>query len=59
MAQQARPNVIGQMLDCRAQLIACSIVVVITPSSNRPSIHGCVMASVSNNAQFLSARETF
>src|SRR5262245_32424134 len=41
MAQQAKPNVIGQMLDCRPQLIACSSVVVITPSSRRPSIHGC------------------
>ena len=30
IAQQARPNVIGQMLDCRAQLIACSTVVVMT-----------------------------
>ena len=28
------------MLDCRAQLIACSIVVVITFSSKRPSIQG-------------------
>src|SRR5215211_5031645 len=40
MAQQARPNVIGQMLDCRAQLIACSTVVVKTFSSSRASIHG-------------------
>ena len=43
IAQQARPNVIGQMLDCRAQLIACSTVVVMTFSSNRPSIQGSVM----------------
>jgi hypothetical protein len=33
------------MLDCRAQLMACSTVVVITFSSNRPSIHGFVMAA--------------
>src|SRR5262245_24311889 len=37
MAQQARPKVIGHMLDSRAQLIACSSVVVTTLSSNRPS----------------------
>src|SRR6185369_3829838 len=37
MAQHARPNVIGHMLDSRAQLIACSSVVVMTLSSNRPS----------------------
>src|ERR671937_130285 len=37
MAQQARPNVIGHMLDSRAQLIACSSVVVMTLSSQRPS----------------------
>src|SRR5215470_180790 len=37
MAQQARPNVMGHMLDSRAQLIACSSVVVITLSSKRPS----------------------
>ena len=43
IAQQASPNVIGQMLDCRAQLIACSTVVVITFSSKRPSIHGRVI----------------
>jgi hypothetical protein len=41
IAQQAKPNVSGQMLDWRAQLIACSTVVVMTFSSNRPSIHGC------------------
>ena len=40
IAQQARPNVIGQMLDWRAQLIACSTVVVMTFSSKRPSIQG-------------------
>jgi len=34
MAQQARPNVMGHMLDCRAQLMACSNVVVTTLSSN-------------------------
>src|SRR3954468_11330133 len=33
MAQQARPNVIGHMLDSRAQLTACSSVVVMTASS--------------------------
>src|SRR5436309_13371728 len=37
IAQQARPKVIGHMLDCRAQLIACSSDVVMTLSSNRPS----------------------
>src|SRR5438445_1330032 len=37
MAQQARPNVIGHMLDSRAQLIACSRVVVKKFSSARPS----------------------
>src|SRR6516162_6318970 len=37
MAQQARPKVIGHMLDSRAQLIACSSDVVMTPSSNLPS----------------------
>jgi predicted MFS family arabinose efflux permease len=42
MAQQASPNVIGQMLDWRAQFIACSTVVVITFSSMRASIQGCV-----------------
>jgi hypothetical protein len=40
IAQQARPNVMGQMLDCRAQLIALSTVVVITLSCSRPSIQG-------------------
>jgi hypothetical protein len=40
MAQQARPKVIGQMLDCRAQLIACSTEVRTRFSSNRPSIQG-------------------
>src|SRR5260370_4047835 len=39
MAQQARPKVIGHMLDCRAQLIACSSEVVMTLSSKRPSSH--------------------
>src|SRR5215831_7348085 len=39
MAQQARPKVIGHMLDSRAQLIACSNEVVITLSSKRPSNH--------------------
>src|SRR5262245_1734437 len=40
MAQQARPNVIGHMLDSRAQLIACSSVVVMTFSSlPNPSSH--------------------
>src|SRR5439155_26278797 len=39
MAQQASPNVIGHMLDSRAQLMACSSVVVTTLSSKRPSIH--------------------
>src|SRR5437773_12541008 len=37
MAQQARPKVIGHMLDSRAQLIACSRVVVKKFSSERPS----------------------
>src|SRR5215471_15534588 len=37
MAQHARPNVMGHMLDSRAQLIACSSDVVMTLSSNRPS----------------------
>jgi hypothetical protein len=46
IAQQAKPKVIGQMLDWRAQLMARSMVVVMTPSSNRPSIHGCVMVSL-------------
>src|SRR5205823_6443468 len=40
MAQQARPNVIGHMLDSRAQLIACSSDVVMTFSSlPNPSSH--------------------
>jgi hypothetical protein len=39
MAQQANPKVIGHMLDSRAQLIACSRVVVKTFSSERPSNH--------------------
>ncbi len=46
IAQHARPNVIGQMLDWRAQLIACSTVVVMTFSSNRPSIQGRVMLAL-------------
>src|SRR4029077_17804054 len=37
MAQQARPNVIGHMLDSRAQLMACSSVEVMTFSSEIPS----------------------
>jgi len=41
MAQQAKPNVIGHMLDSRAQLMACSSEVAMTlngPSStNAPS----------------------
>jgi hypothetical protein len=44
IAQQAKPNVMGQILDWRAQLIACSTVVVTTFSSIRPSIHGCLIA---------------
>ena len=40
IAQHASPNVIGQMLDWRAQLIACSTVVSTMFSSNRPSIQG-------------------
>src|SRR5919198_387850 len=43
MAQQARPKVIGHMLDSRAQLIACSSVVVMTLSSNRPSSQPIVL----------------
>src|SRR5712692_4333884 len=40
MAQQARPKVIGHMLDSRAQLIACSSDVVMTFSSLKtPSSH--------------------
>src|SRR5258706_8030747 len=42
MAQQARPKVIGQMLAWRAQLMGCSTEVVMTFSSKRPSIQGCV-----------------
>jgi hypothetical protein len=38
IAQHAKPNVIGQMLDSLAQFIACSSVVVTTFSSKRPSI---------------------
>jgi hypothetical protein len=34
------------MLDWRAQLIACSTDVVMTPSSKRPSIQGCVIGVV-------------
>jgi hypothetical protein len=45
MAQHASPNVIGQMLACLAQFVACSTVVTIRFSSNRPSIHGLVMVS--------------
>src|ERR1700730_15041329 len=37
MAQQARPNVIGHMLDSRAQAMPCSSVVIMTLSSKRPS----------------------
>src|SRR5690349_9165025 len=37
MAQQARPKVIGHILDSRAQLMACSSVVVTKFSSERPS----------------------
>ena len=44
MAQQARPKVIGHMLDSRAQLIACSSDVVMTLSSNRPSSQPIVTA---------------
>src|SRR5947209_213697 len=39
MAQHARPNVIGHMLDSRAQLMTCSSEVVMTPSSKRPCNH--------------------
>src|SRR5438046_6203278 len=40
MAQHAKPNVMGHMLDSRAQLIACSSVVAMTLSSrNVPSSH--------------------
>ena len=38
IAQQARPNCIGQMEDFRAQLMTESTVVVTTFSSNRLSI---------------------
>src|SRR5260370_41794760 len=37
MAQHASPKVMGHMLDSRAQLMPCSRVVAMTPSSNRPS----------------------
>src|SRR5262245_54102564 len=37
MAEQASPKVIGHMLDSRAQLMACSIDVVMTFSSDIPS----------------------
>src|SRR5262245_34561298 len=46
MAQHARPNVIGQILACRAQFIDCSSVVVITFSSNRPSSHVMIFFSL-------------
>src|SRR3954469_1437148 len=46
IAQQANPNVSGQTLDCRAQLIACATGVVMTFSSNRPSIHGWKLSSL-------------
>src|SRR4051794_13230967 len=44
MAQQASPNVIGHMLDSRAQLMACSSEVVMTLSSKRPSSHPIAQA---------------
>src|SRR5438067_4925021 len=37
MAQQARPNVIGHMLDSLAQAMPCSSVVIRKLSSKRPS----------------------
>src|SRR3712207_6582604 len=46
IAQHARPNVIGHMLDSRAQLIACSNVVVMTLSSKRPSSQPISTSSV-------------
>src|SRR5262245_359568 len=45
MAQHASPNVIGHMLDSRAQLMACSRLVVITLSSNRPSSQPIIVTS--------------
>ena len=39
-----RPRHNNCPLDCRAQFIACSSDVVITFSSNRPSIQGVVIA---------------
>jgi hypothetical protein len=40
IAQQAKPKVMGQILDCRAQLMACSTLVIKKFSSMRASIHG-------------------
>src|SRR5260370_448997 len=54
MAQQARPNVIGHMLDSRAQLIACSSDVVMTLSSNRPSNHPIATLDVGRRRSYES-----
>src|SRR5262245_10319173 len=49
MAQQARPNVMGHMLDSRPQLMACSSVVVMTLSSNRPSSQPILFLHLTQN----------
>src|SRR5580692_8973218 len=52
MAQHASPKVIGHTLDCLAQFMACSSVVVMTFSSNRPSIHVMIVSYVPNSQLF-------
>ena len=47
MAQHARPNVIGHMLDCLAQLMPCSSVVVTT--FNNLAVTKLCLASVFAN----------
>src|SRR5713101_5032960 len=54
MAQHARPNVMGHMLDSRAQLIACSSVVAMTLSSrNVPSSQPMNVTSKTRIAYFV------
>src|SRR5436189_2786097 len=53
IAQQARPKVIGQRADLRAQLKTKSTDVVIMFFSNRSSIHAGMNAYAQSSAPFL------
>src|SRR5215468_6868855 len=59
IAQQARPNVIGQSADLRAQLNTKSTVVVMMFFSNRSSIHAGMNNSVASFSVGPTGQATF